>query len=52
MARWGLVIVAIYAAVALITPALMALGLLPDANAGLSNPIYDCLLYTSDAADE
>jgi peptide/nickel transport system permease protein len=41
MARWGLVIVSIYAAVALITPVLMALGLLPDANAGLSNPIYE-----------
>ena len=38
MARWGLVIVSIYAAVALITPVLMALGLLPDANAGLALP--------------
>ena len=41
MARWGLLIVAIYGLIALITPALIAAGLLPDANAGLSNPIYD-----------
>ena len=40
MARWGLVIVGIYGVVALITPLLVALGWLPDANAGLANPIY------------
>ena len=41
MARWGLVIVAAYLMVALITPVLVSLGWLPDANAGLANPIYD-----------
>ena len=41
MARWGLVIVAIYALVALLTPVLVSLGVLPDVNTGLSNPIYD-----------
>lgn len=41
MARWGLVIVAIYALVALLTPLLVSLGMLPDVNTGLSNPIYD-----------
>jgi peptide/nickel transport system permease protein len=41
MARWGLVIVAIYALVALLTPLLVSLGVLPDVNTGLSNPIYD-----------
>ena len=41
MARWGLVIVAIYAVVALLTPLLVSLGVLPDVNTGLSNPIYD-----------
>ena len=40
MARWGLVIVGIYVVIALLTPALVALGWLPDANAGLTNPIY------------
>ena len=40
MARWGLVIVAIYALVALVTPLLLWAGLLPDPNAGLDNPIY------------
>ncbi|WP_115024314.1 ABC transporter permease [Synechococcus sp. UW69] len=40
MARWGLVIVGIYLLVALITPLLVAAGILPDANAGLENPIY------------
>ena len=40
MARWGLVIVGIYGVVALITPVLVSLGWLPDANAGLANPIY------------
>ncbi|WP_186496771.1 ABC transporter permease [Synechococcus sp. A15-24] len=40
MARWGLVIVGIYGLIALITPLLVALSWLPDANAGLANPIY------------
>ena len=40
MARWGLVIVGIYLLVALITPVLVSVGILPDANAGLENPIY------------
>ena len=40
MARWGLVIVGIYVVIALLTPALVALGWLPDANSGLANPIY------------
>ena len=40
MARWGLVIVGIYGVIAVVTPALVALGWLPDANAGLANPIY------------
>ena len=39
MARWGLVIVGIYGVLAVVTPALVALGWLPDANAGLANPI-------------
>ena len=57
MARWGLVIVGMYLLVALITPLLVSAGVLPDANAGLENPIYSapswthwcgtCLLYTS-----
>ncbi|WP_411867796.1 ABC transporter permease [Vulcanococcus limneticus] len=40
LARWGLVIVLAYGLVALALPALIQLGLLPDANAGLENPIY------------
>ena len=40
MARWGLVIVLMYLLVALATPLLVSAGLLPDANAGLNNPIY------------
>jgi peptide/nickel transport system permease protein len=40
MARWGLLIVAAYGLVALLTPLLIHAGLLPDANAGLENPIY------------
>ena len=42
MARWGLVIVASYALVALLTPLLIQFGWLPDPNAGLDNPIYVC----------
>lgn len=41
MARWGLVIVGGYLLVAVLTPLLIAVGVLPDANTGLSNPIYD-----------
>ncbi|MED5164655.1 MAG: ABC transporter permease [Cyanobacteriota bacterium] len=40
MARWGMVIVAIYLLVALLTPLLVMLGVLPEANVGLDNPIY------------
>ena len=40
LARWGLAIVAIYTLIALVTPLLGHLGLLPDANGGLDNPIY------------
>jgi peptide/nickel transport system permease protein len=40
MARWGLLIVVSYGLVALLTPLLIHAGLLPDANAGLENPIY------------
>lgn len=40
MARWGLVIVAMYGLVALVTPLLSHAGLLADANGGLENPIY------------
>jgi len=40
MARWGLLIVVSYGLVALLTPLLIHTGLLPDANAGLENPIY------------
>jgi peptide/nickel transport system permease protein len=40
MALWGMAIVLIYAATALLTPLLIHLGLLSDPNAGLDNPIY------------
>ena len=40
MARWGAVILAIYIVMAVLTPLLLAAGLLPDPNAGLDNPIY------------
>jgi peptide/nickel transport system permease protein len=40
MARWGLLIVAAYTLVALLTPLLVHLQLLPEANAGLDQPIY------------
>jgi peptide/nickel transport system permease protein len=40
MARWGVVIVAVYALVALLTPLLVQAGWLPDLNAGLDSPIY------------
>ena len=41
MARCGLVIVGGYVLVALLTPLLIHLGVLPEANTGLANPIYD-----------
>jgi peptide/nickel transport system permease protein len=40
LARWGLVIVACYGMVALLTPLLMQAGLVADSNGGLENPIY------------
>ncbi len=40
MARWGVVILAVYLLAAFITPLLNLIGLLPDANEGLTNPIY------------
>jgi len=40
MARWGVVIVLVYVLIALLTPLFTHLGLLPDVNAGLDNPIY------------
>ena len=40
MARWGLVIVVVYALVAVLTPLLVQVGWLPEPNAGLQNPIY------------
>jgi peptide/nickel transport system permease protein len=40
MARWGVVIVLVYLLIALLTPLFTHLGLLPDVNAGLDNPIY------------
>ena len=40
MARWGLVIVLVYALLAVATPLLIHTGLLPDPNAGLDSPIY------------
>ena len=46
MARWGLMIVGIYLLVALITPLLVSAGILPDANAGLENPIYSAPSWT------
>jgi peptide/nickel transport system permease protein len=40
MARWGVVIVLVYVLIALLTPLFTHIGLLPDVNAGLDNPIY------------
>ncbi|MFZ9319119.1 MAG: ABC transporter permease [Vulcanococcus sp.] len=40
MARWGVVIVLVYALVALLTPLFIHLGVLPELNGGLENPIY------------
>ncbi len=41
MARWGAYIVAFYLLIALVTPIFVAIGILPQANEGLGNPIYD-----------
>jgi peptide/nickel transport system permease protein len=40
MARWGVAIVLVYVLIALLTPLFIHLGLLPDVNEGLDNPIY------------
>jgi len=40
MARWGALIVVAFVVMALLTPLLVGLGILPDVNAGLDNPIY------------
>jgi len=40
MARWGVVIVLVYALVALLTPLFIHLGVLPELNGGLDSPIY------------
>jgi peptide/nickel transport system permease protein len=40
MARWGVVIVLVYLLIALLTPLFTHLGVLPDVNVGLDNPIY------------
>tara|TARA_B100000029_G_scaffold514520_1_gene617691 strand:- start:634 stop:1488 length:855 start_codon:yes stop_codon:yes gene_type:complete len=40
MALWGIVILTIYLIVAIVTPILSELGVLPDPNLGLENPIY------------
>ena len=40
MASWGVLIVAVYAAVALLAPLAIHINLLADPNAGLDNPIY------------
>tara|TARA_Y100001968_G_scaffold314963_2_gene341031 strand:- start:28250 stop:29071 length:822 start_codon:yes stop_codon:yes gene_type:complete len=40
MARWGLLIVLIYIGVAIITPLFTNLGILPDPQRGLDNPIF------------
>ncbi len=40
MARWGIVIVTFHLLAALLTPLLIWLGFLPDANFGIDNPIY------------
>ena len=40
MARWGVLIVLVYLLIALLTPLFTHLGVLPDVNVGLDNPIY------------
>ena len=41
MARWGLVIVGFYLLVAVLTPLCVNAGVLPNAQEGLANPIYE-----------
>ena len=41
MARWGLVIVGCYLLVAVLTPLFVSVGVLPNAQEGLANPIYE-----------
>ena len=41
MARWGLVIVGFYLLVAVLTPLFVSAGVLPNAQEGLANPIYE-----------
>ena len=41
MARWGLVIVGCYLLVAVLTPLFVSAGVLPNAQEGLANPIYE-----------
>ncbi len=40
MIRWGVAIVLVYLMAALFTPLLVRIGILPDSNFGLNNPIY------------
>ena len=40
MARWGVFIVLSYCAIAVLTPLLSKVGILPDPEVGLSNPVY------------
>tara|TARA_Y100001968_G_C19416626_1_gene749356 strand:+ start:1086 stop:1901 length:816 start_codon:yes stop_codon:yes gene_type:complete len=40
MARWGISIVTIYIVLAIVTPILSHIGILPDSGSGLDNPIY------------
>ena len=40
MARWGILIVATYIALSLITPVLLFFGFIPDGDLGLDNPIF------------
>ncbi len=40
MAWWGIAILSIYLTIAVVTPLLVSLELLPEANTGLQNPIY------------
>ena len=40
MARWGVAIVLVYVLMALLIPVLIHLGVLPEVNGGLENPIY------------
>ena len=46
MARWGLVIVGFYLLVAVLTPLFVNAGVLPNAQEGLANPIYESPSWT------